>query len=240
MKQSGMIAWIVKRRAPLVAVAFWGALLLVARQYMTANDLTFAGMAEQLAQLLTDTWYGPIIYITVYLLRPLILFPASLLTILGGSVFGLFPGFFYVLLAGTLSALFPYAMGRWFAPSDQAEPVAQNILQRFVGLLRRNPLQAVITLRLLYLPYDAVSFVVGNLRIPFVAFFVGTLIGNVPGTFAYTGIGAALESDFSTGEITLNPTILLMSLAILIVSLGLSRALNVYQSRQTTRTAQEA
>jgi len=44
--------------------------------------------AESLGSLLADNWWGPVLYVVVYALRPVILFPASILTILGGLAFG--------------------------------------------------------------------------------------------------------------------------------------------------------
>ena len=115
--------WVKTHRPAVMAVAFWLVLILAMRQYMVANQLSFGELTSQLQNVLSGSWYGPLLYILVYLLRPLILFPASLLTLLGGSVFGLWPGFLYVLIAGTTSSVIPYAIGRWFSSekSEQAD-----------------------------------------------------------------------------------------------------------------------
>jgi uncharacterized membrane protein YdjX (TVP38/TMEM64 family) len=225
--------WINAHRTQLIGIAFWLALIVGTQQYMQANNLTFADLTRQLQATLTEEWYGPIIYIIVYLVRPLILFPASLLTILAGNVYGLWLGFLYALLAGTASSAFPYIIGRWFASENKTgqADAQDSALSRFVDTLRRNPFQAVLTARLLYLPYDLVSIVAGNLRISFVTFFAATAIGNIFGAFSYVGIGASIEGDIASGEISLNPAVLVLSIGVLIGSLAVSRFLKARQAR---------
>lgn len=218
--------WAGQHRTALIALGFWLLVIAAARAYMTANALSFGELTRQLQQTLSAAWYGPLLYIVVYLLRPLFLFPASLLTILGGSVFGLWPGFLYVLTAGTLSAAFPYAVGRWFSGDTQPTALKESAVQRFIGLLRRNPFQAVLTMRLLFLPYDAVSVVAGSLRIPFVIFMLATALGNVAGTLSYVGLGASIEGDLAAGEVSLNPAVLTFSVTMLVAGLVVSRLLS--------------
>jgi len=225
-------AWIKAHRTAVIAVGFWLVTILVARQYMETSQLTFADLADQLSVLLRESWFGPLLYILFYLVRPLILFPASLLTILGGSVFGIWPGFAYVLLAGTASSVFPYIVGRWFSSEEREPAQIESTIQRFIRLLQRNPFQAVLMMRLLYLPYDAVSLLAGSLRIPFLVFFLATALGNLAGTLSFVGIGASIEGDLTKGDLSLNPTVLAFSVVILIASIILSRILNRYQQRQ--------
>lgn len=230
--------WVKKYRTQLIAVAIWGTTLFALNSYMRANNLTFIQMAEQLGTILTDRWYGPIIYIVVYMIRPLILFPASLLTILAGNIYGLWPGFLYGLLAGTISSLIPYAVGRWFSEEKDAPEEAEgNLFKRFIGLMRSNPFQAVLTMRLLFFPYDAVSVVAGNLRLPVAIFFAATAIGNLAGAFSFVGFGASIEGNLVEGNVSINPAILGVSVLILIISIALSRYLKKRENEKLEETA---
>lgn len=215
------------------AVIFWIIVLSAMRQYMQVNNLTFGELTNQLAILLTGTWYGPLLYIIVYIFRPLILFPASLLTLLGGNVFGLFPGSLIVLVAGTLSSIIPYAAGLSLSSVNTNTTQPEGRLQRFVSMLQDNPFQAVLIMRLLYLPYDAVSILAGSLRINFVIFLVATAIGNIGGTLAYVGIGSSIQGDISSGDISLDANILLFSLVVLVIGLVVSRMINQFTVKQT-------
>lgn len=222
--------WTSAHRTAVIAILFWLGLILIGRQYMTANNLTFAQLTAQLQTIVVSTWFGPLLYIGVYLLRPLILFPASLLTILGGSVFGLWPGFLYVLVAGTLSAVLPYGIGRWFSSETASVPTSESVIRRFIQMLRRNPFRAVLIMRLIYLPYDAVSLLAGSLRIPFLVFILATGLGNVAGTLSFVGLGASIEGDLAAGQATINPSVLLFSGVVLVLSIVVSQLLNRRQS----------
>lgn len=211
--------------ARAVAIVVWIGAIAAARLYMSANDIGVGELLEDLQSLLADNWYGPLLYIAVYLIRPLTLFPASWYTVLAGNVFGLPAGFAIALVSGTVSSLVPYTMGRWFAPERSVETVRDELtrLQRFVDLMQRNPFQTVLTMRLLFLPYDGVSLLAGGLRLPLLPFLTATAIGNVPGTFFYVGLGASIDGDLTSGELTLNPWVLAASVGVLVVSLLLSR-----------------
>lgn len=220
--QQKMNPWIKQRLPQLFAIAFWVLLVIVGFAYIRANDLTLSDFAGQLQTVFTATPYGAFLFVGIYLLRPLILFPASWLTLLGGNVFGLLPGFLLVLFAGTLSAITPYLVGRWFAPDSIR---TENPLYRFTSLIQNNPFQAVLLPRLLGFPYDVVSIGAGSLRIPIGVFLIATLLGNVIGSFVYVGIGASLQGDITTGEISVDPGILVLSIGAAALSLGLSRLL---------------
>ena len=235
---SSVIDWLKNHWSKLTALIFWTIIILATRQYMQANELSFAELAMQLSDLLTSTWYGPLIYIAIYLLRPLILFPATLLTLLAGSVFGLGLGYLYALIAGTLSSILPYGLGRWFVSDD--EPPHENLgdegkesrIQQFLSLLRHNPFQAVLTMRLLFLPYDAVSLIVGSLRIGFIPFFLATALGNLGGTFVAVSAGASIQGDLTTDGISIDPSLIALSIGILVVSLVVSRVLHARQDKK--------
>lgn len=211
-------------RTPLFVLFIWLVIVVAARQYMVANNISVVELVNDMRLLLVDHWYGPLLYILLYLLRPLIFLPASWITVLAGNVFGLWAGFGLALVAGTLSALFPYALGRWFnRGAKQADDVTDNRLTRFTQGLRQRPFQSVLLMRLLFLPYDGVSLFAGSLRIPLLAFFTATALGNVGGALAYVGVGASIEGDITAGDIRFDPSVLLLSVVLFVVSALVSR-----------------
>ncbi len=223
-----VVNWIKGHVPQIGAVVFWLLLVGGALLYREANDLTFPELARQFESFIADTWYGPLIYVLVYFLRPLILFPASLLSIMAGNIYGLWWGLFWGLIAGTVSAIIPYLAGRWFSASVEEEDESgekKNPLQRFVALLKQNPFQAVLTMRLLFLPYDAVSILAGSIKVPFLIFFLGTLAGNIPGSIPFVSFGASVTGDIYSGEVNLDWRVLAFSLTVLVLSIAFSRFL---------------
>jgi pyruvate/2-oxoglutarate dehydrogenase complex dihydrolipoamide dehydrogenase (E3) component len=71
----------------LIALLFWGVLLGGYAWYYTSHNLTPLKAVQQIVDLL-QTPYGPLIYILIYALRPLIFFSAIVLTVTAGAVMG--------------------------------------------------------------------------------------------------------------------------------------------------------
>lgn len=232
-----VINWLKDHPTQIIAVIFWAGAIIATRQHMQANDLSLGEVVTQLSKLLTGTWYGPLVYIGIYLLRPLVLFPATLLTLLAGNVFGLGLGFLYALIAGTVSSVIPYGIGRWFSSEEEArkdildDAEKETRIEQFTGLLRKNPFQAVLTMRLLYFPYDAVSLIVGALRIAFLPFFLATALGNILGTLVVVSAGASIQGDIASADIRIDPMTIGLSLTVLVISLVISQVLKRYQDK---------
>ena len=79
-------------------------------------------------------------------------------------------------------------------------------------------------MRLVYLPYDLVSYLAGALRIHPLAFLAGTAIGSAPATVAFVLFGASLES-FDGGVPQIDAPVLIASGVMLVAGLAVSHAL---------------
>lgn len=237
-ERSPLWSFIVTHRFKLVAAAGWLVIIAGAWAYMSSNGLSPGELIQRLRVLLVETWYGPLLYVIAYLvIRPIILFPASWLSVLAGSVYGFGVGFALGWVVGTLSSIFPYAVGRWFsgdtASTSRNHDKAAKGLRRFTGLIQRHPFEATLTLRLIWLPYDVLSIFLGSLRVPFVTFLLATALANLNGTFTFVALGAAFEGSLATGDLSsFNPMTLLVSIGVWAFSLGLARLLRRRQARE--------
>ncbi len=224
-------SWFRRNAPKLIAGGFWLAVVVAVIVYWQSTGLTprelGADLADRLSMFIAGTWYGPFIYVFVYFLRPVILFPASVLTIMAGNLYGLWWGMFWGLIAGTVSSIIPFYAGKWlFARKEYAEKPADaqtGQLEKFAGVLRDNPFETVLTMRLLFLPYDAVSIFAGSLGVPFWKFFIPTLMGNVVGSIPYIALGASVQGNPFTAEAEFNPWIFVLALVMLVLSIGTSQ-----------------
>jgi uncharacterized membrane protein YdjX (TVP38/TMEM64 family) len=136
--------------------------------------------------------FAPVLFILVYALRPLILFPASILSLSGGLAFGAFWGTVYTVIGATAGAVISFwvagKLGKKMVNKEwkgKAHVIQQQMEQRgflYVILLRLIPL----------FNFDLISYLAGISKVKFQAFFFGTLFGIIPGTFAYNFMGASL------------------------------------------------
>ena len=97
----------------LLALLFWGALVGGYYLYANANNLTLADSLQLIVDFLTASLLGPVFYMVIYALRPLIFFPATVLTLLGGFLFGPI-GILWTIIGSNASALVAYTVGRYF------------------------------------------------------------------------------------------------------------------------------
>jgi uncharacterized membrane protein YdjX (TVP38/TMEM64 family) len=205
----------------LVALALWLLLIGAYYWYTSTNNLQPLEAARQLLDLIRGSAFGPLLFIIIYTLRPLIFFSAAILTLSGGFLFGPFWGVIYSLTGGTLSALMAYWIGYFFGEGLLAENPSGNVLQRYADRMRRSSFETVLIMRFLFLPFDLVSYLAGFLRVDWKAFIFATFLGSIPGGIAIALAGAS--GDFSEDGLSINPWILLIAAILFVLSLVLSR-----------------
>lgn len=214
--------WIRRHGQKLVALVFWLALIGFYQWYVTVNALSPLQVVQQLLDFLKNGVWGVMIYVALYSIRPLILFPSTILTLAGGFVFGPFLGVLYTIIASNISSTIAFYVGRFFGEGLLKDDGSDGLIQRYARRMRENSFETVMTMRFIFLPYDAVSYLAGFLKIHYWAFILATALGSIPGTIAFVGFGASIES-FNGVLPKLNPVTLGFSVVIFIVSIALSR-----------------
>lgn len=209
----------------LAALAFW--LVVVGGYYLyaRANDLTANTAVSQLVTFMTGSLYGPLIYVAVYALRPLLFFPATIITLLGGFLFGPI-GILYTVVAANTSAMVAYLVGYFFGQGILEGSDDDNFIQRYAQQMRQNSFETVLIMRLIFLPYDLVNYAAGFLRIRWLPFLLATAIGSIPGTVSIVLLGTSFGTvdELLQGKIEFNPISLAISVALILVSIAISRA----------------
>ncbi|TFE01992.1 TVP38/TMEM64 family protein [Jeotgalibacillus salarius] len=141
-------------------------------------------------------WWGPMLFMTIYAFRPLILFPASILSIAGGLAFGAIFGFIYVMIGAVLSAIVAYLIARRFNHTF-IKKIQDPRVQLVTTKMEEKGFLYVLLLRLApLLNFDLVSYSAGLANVKLKAFTLATIIGILPGTFGYIFLGSSLaEGD---------------------------------------------
>lgn len=231
----------------LVAAAFWFVLIGSYGWYYRANALTTETALLQIVDLLASPW-GPLLYILIYTLRPLLFFSATVLTLMSGAIFGagsllnLGLAILYTMIGSNASATLAYMVGRFFGQGLLPENADENrgFLQRYTGRMRQNSFETVLIMRFLFLPYDLVNYLAGILRIDWGPFILATILGSIPGTIAFVAFGASIDiKDLAMGKTpTFNPWVLAFGGAIFVVSLLISRYFKRRETTKAVRTKQ--
>lgn len=211
-------------RGRLLVAGAWLALVVGAVSWALATDRGPTEVATDLVDAIQGSAWGPLAYVAVYLVRPLILFSAVVLTVAGGFLFGAVAGIALVLVASNGSAMVAYGLARFLGGERVADPEATGRLARWGGRMRARSFETVILMRLIYLPYDLVSYLAGALRIHPVAFISATALGSAPATVAFVLFGASLE-DFDGATPGIDAPVLVASVVLAVGGLVLARVL---------------
>lgn len=211
-----------KHGSKLPALLFWVGLVGAYWLYANANNLSPLEVTQEMLGFMQNGIWGILIFILLYAIRPLILFPSTIITLAGGFVFGPVLGVLYTIIASNISSTIAFYVGRYFGEGLFKDDGSDGLLQRYARRMRENSFETVMTMRFIFLPYDAVSYLAGFLRIKYLPFILATALGSIPGTIAFVGFGASVES-LDGGLPSLNPVTLGFSVVIFIVSIALSR-----------------
>jgi uncharacterized membrane protein YdjX (TVP38/TMEM64 family) len=143
--------------------------------------------------------WAPIAYFLTWLVSSPVPFLGPVLTAAGGLLFGVGWGTAYTVLFGTVVALLPFGLARWLGRRWVAAQIDDTQLERFYeASARRSGLLFVILLRLVPLvPWEVQNYLVGLSEIEAGAFVLGTLVGMIPGTLAYTLLGSSIVTPGS-------------------------------------------
>lgn len=207
----------------LLGLGIWLALLAAYWLYTRANAITPLAAVQRLIAFMGSSGAGMVVYVLAYMLRPVLFFPATLLTLAAGYLYGPVLGVAIVVLASNLSSMVAYFIGRFFGAGIVAQSSSRGVLQQYADRLRRNSFETVLIMRFIFLPYDLVSYFAGFLRIRWQGFLLATALGSIPGTISFIMFGTSVEGTFGATLPRLNPASLAVGALMFAVSLGLSR-----------------
>jgi uncharacterized membrane protein YdjX (TVP38/TMEM64 family) len=204
------------RPASLRQAAGVGVVLAVAAvaALTTSPDALFAN-AERLAR-------RPALFVVVllalYLVRPLLAWPITVISIFLGYVLG--PVAIPVALAGAVVTGLPaYALARYLGHDAgflARVGDAGGVVRRTTGDLR-----GIVAVRLAPLPTDPVSYAAGLAGVPLRPYVAGTAIGEAPWVVAAVLLGAS-AGELTTASSAADPLLVVttVALAVLLVLSG--------------------
>ena len=203
-------------------VLLWVASVVGWVLYQRSTGLGTIGTLESFIDAIRGQWWAILLFIAVYALRPVVLFPASLMTIAGGLLFGPVVGVIASVVGANASAMVAYGLARALGIEFDEDDEHAGIIKRWAGRMRRNSFESILLMRLAFLPYDGVNYAAGFLRIRAIPFLLATAIGSLPGTVSFRLAGASIES-LSDGPAGVDPIVLIASVVLFVLSLGISQ-----------------
>jgi uncharacterized membrane protein YdjX (TVP38/TMEM64 family) len=119
--------------------------------------------------------------------------PGAVVAIAGGALFGTVWGTVWSVLGATVGAAIAFSLARTCGqPWCQRQFRHQRPMAWLNQRLQTEAFRCVLTLRLAPIsPFSLMNVLLGLTSVRFMPYLGGTLVGIVPGTLAYTWLGAA-------------------------------------------------
>lgn len=214
----------------LLVIAGWLLLIGGFQLYAWQQMISTLELFQQLIALCRSHPAGPAFFVLAAALSPLLLTPAALLGAIAGLCYGPIFGVIYTILGCNLSALLTYSLGRF---SGSSTGRIEHLISRYGPRLRQNSFLSVIILRLSFLPYDPINYLIGLLRVPWPHFILANTLGSLPGVIMIVLAGTAVDG-IEHGLPMLNPLFLAGAVILLLVSLGVALLLRRQVDRRYT------
>jgi len=201
-----------------IALTAWAVCFLAAGLYVWWQGLTPVEILVSLEAVFTYPVWGGLLFVALFAVRALVLFPPSLFALAGGAFFGPIWGTVLSLIGACAGSALSYYIGSLLS-GVREEQSLPPILSPLEGL-KENSFMKLLLLHLLHAPLDLVSYGSGFLRIHFKKFLKATAIGTLPGFLTATTAGAA--SGLESGDLSFQPGLFLVSAALLGVTLAVA------------------
>jgi len=177
---------------------------------------------------------GPLAYILIYITAVIFAVPGSVITIMGGLLFGSLIGVASVSVGSTIGAGLAFLIARYVARESIAGRLAGNSkFQKLDKLTEQHGAIIVAITRLVPLfPFNLLNYGFGLTRVPFRTYLLWSWICMLPGTVLYVVGTDAVASTVSEGRIPLG------LIAVLALMMGLITVL-VAQARKKLKSGEE-
>ncbi|MDY6874813.1 MAG: TVP38/TMEM64 family protein [Chloroflexota bacterium] len=146
--------------------------------------------------------WAPLAYAAIYIISSPIPFLAPVLGAVGGLSFGAGLGTLYTIIIATVSALVPFTLaqrlGREWVKSKLRGRKLDVAYQQSGG---SKGFLFILLMRLIpVLPWEVQNYVVGLTKVPLPTFVLATMLGIIPGTFAFTLLGSSAGEDTASWQ----------------------------------------
>ncbi len=157
--------------------------------------------AAQLEALLVDAGTAaPLLFMLIYIIGTVFFLPGSVLTLLGGALFGPWWGTFYNLTGATIGAMLSFLAARYLASDWVANKTGGRMKQLINGVENEGWRFVAFTRLVPLFPFNLLNYALGLTKIPFSQYSIATYICMLPGAMAYTYLGYAGKEAIAGGE----------------------------------------
>ena len=175
---------------PLTFILLVASLLVAARVF----NLQEYVQEDRLRQVITAYgMWGPVIYLLVWSIAPVLMMPCLPVTLAGGILFGPLWGVVYATIGATSGAMLSFLVARYLAREWVAVKISGSKLAHLDDRVTQHGWKIVAFTRLIpLLPFFLLNYSFGLTRIPFLPYVLATFFAMLPWTIAYVLLSSSL------------------------------------------------
>jgi len=214
-----------------VAIKIVGGLIVVGALFVLFHFALEPYLAATEDYVRSLGFWGPVLYIAIFLLATTVFIPESVLAIAAGAIFGLWWGLAWVFVAGTITAVFIFVVGRNMLQGHADELLAKHPKIHAIDAAASNAgFKLIFLLRLSPLNYSLLCYLMAVSKARFKPYLLAC-IGMIPGNLStvYVGFAARHAADLAkrmkghddhlpTGDSLIHEVTLFVGLAAAIVA----------------------
>lgn len=171
------------------------------------RSLAFLFNRETLVQFFSSADNSPVqsvlLFLAAHMLANTVGVPGTLLVVVGGAVYGLWWGTVLSTMGATMGAVGAFWVARYLLRDRFQKKFAHRpLFKKLNETLCNQGLGCILIIRFSPVsPFNVVNFALGLTPVSIRAYALGTLIGIIPGTLAYTWLGVTGAQALSSGEL---------------------------------------
>ncbi len=190
-------------------------LLLLASLYVVSRQISPAQIREYFE--VFGAW-TVLAYILAYTIAVWIPHLATILTVVGGLLFGPVYAFFLVITLSTFASGLPFLFARKINKQKVQQWLEKKGYKKYIHKVNKDSFLYVVYLRLLpILPYELQNYLIGLTNISLKKFYLATGLGLLPGTLGLVLLGETIANTTTTNIIILSIVTVLVMLIPLVL-----------------------
>lgn len=177
-------AW-QKYKRLVIGVGVLVALVLAMRQLSIPECSVIQAKIQEWGNL------APVVFFFIYVIATVAFIPGTIVTLMAGLAFGAVWGTVIVALAANTGAILAFLIARYVA-RDAVEGMLkkQAWFEKFKSSIEANGFSFMLFVRVVPLfPFNGLNYACGLVPLKLRDFVLGSVIGMLPGTFAYVYLG---------------------------------------------------
>ena len=159
----------------------------------------FSTTGEQSAR---EAALGVGIFLIAHVVANAIGIPGTVLVVVGGAVYGLWWGALCSVIGATMGAVVAFWLARYLLHDWFQKRFAHSaLLKKLNETLCKEGLSCILLIRFSPVsPFNVVNFALGLTPVSVKSYALGTLVGIIPGTLAYTWLGVTGAEAIASGN----------------------------------------